>query len=118
MTEAELKKLAPIFAEKIQPVEDVIIAAKVTEEKTAGGILMAKQEGGKVCLRAYVLAVGPGVPDGDNRSEMPCKAGDWVLVSGYAGLELGEAARQILGSQFNGSDVSLMRACDILAVCP
>lgn len=118
MTEAELKKLAPVFEEKIRPVEDVIIAAKVTEEKSAGGIVLAKQEGGKICLRAYVLAVGPGVLENGERSEMPCKAGDWVLVSGYAGLELGEAARQILGANFNGSDVSLMRACDILAVCP
>jgi co-chaperonin GroES (HSP10) len=49
--------------------------------------LLTREAAAPVVVKAKVLATGPGDPNiTGNRTEMPCKAGDTVLVHSGAGL--------------------------------
>jgi chaperonin GroES len=91
----------------LKPLGDrVVIEAVAKEETTASGIVLPdtakeKPQEGKV------VAVGPGNYDDEgDRIPMDLKAGDRVIFSKYAGTEI----------KFEGRDLLIMRANDILAI--
>lgn len=116
MNEKECLELKKALDGKIHPVDDVIIAVKLTTSETAGGIVLPENnDASKTVKKAYVLATGPGVREDGERVPLPCSAGQYILVSGYAGMVLGETVRAVVDSSIKGTDIVLLRSCDVLA---
>ena len=68
--------------------ERVFVKVSVSEEKTAGGILLPDTAKEKPQV-GEVAAVGPGKRNDDgSRTEMEVKVGDKVLYSKYAGTDI------------------------------
>lgn len=93
--------------EALRPLHDRILIRKQTEHeaKTPGGIILTEQPKDKATL-ATVVAVGTGRVDAQATVHpMSVKVGDRVVISKYAGTELGE-------------DLVVIREEDILGVLP
>ena len=91
---------------KLYPLQDRVVVKLVeAEETTKSGIILtgAAKEKPQV---AEVVAVGPGIPEGDNKVVMEVKVGDKVITSKYAGTQV----------KLDGEEVTIVRQMDILAV--
>ena len=91
---------------KLYPLQDRVVVKLVeAEETTKSGIILtgAAKEKPQV---AEVVAVGPGIPEGDNKVVMEVKVGDKVITSKYSGTEV----------KMDGEDYTIVKQSDILAV--
>ena len=91
---------------KLYPLQDRVVVKLVeAEETTKSGIILtgAAKEKPQV---AEVVAVGPGIPEGDNKVVMEVKVGDKVITSKYSGTEV----------KCDGVEYSIVRQSDILAI--
>ena len=90
----------------IKPLCDrVVVKMTEAEETTKSGIILtgAAKEKPQV---AEVVAVGPGIPEGDNKVVMEVKVGDKVITSKYSGTEV----------KMDGEEYTIVKQSDILAV--
>ena len=92
---------------KLQPLGDrVVIRRDVSEDTTAGGIVLPESAKDKPA-RGVVVSVGDGKQLNDGtRSELQVKAGDRVIFSSYAGE----------GFKVDDEELLLMREDDLLAI--
>ncbi|MDD5906825.1 MAG: co-chaperone GroES [Clostridiaceae bacterium] len=91
---------------KLYPLQDRVVVKLVeAEETTKSGIILtgAAKEKPQV---AEVVAVGPGIPEGDNKVVMEVKVGDKVITSKYSGTEV----------KMDGEEYTIVKQSDILAV--
>jgi chaperonin GroES len=90
----------------IKPLEDrIVIKTNEAETTTASGLVIPDTAKEKP-QEGVVLAVGPGRFDDGVRVPMDVKVGDVVLYSKYGGTDY----------KYNGEDVLVLSARDILAV--
>ena len=90
----------------IKPLADrVLIKMKESEETTKTGIILSAASKEKTQI-AEVIAVGPGGNVEGNNVEMYIKAGDEVIVSKYAGMEV----------KYEGEEYLIVKQSDILAI--
>ena len=91
---------------KLYPLQDRVVVKLVeAEETTKSGIILtgAAKEKPQV---AEVVAVGPGIAEGDNKVVMEVKVGDKVITSKYAGTEV----------KMDGAEYTIVKQSDILAI--
>ena len=91
---------------KLYPLQDRVVVKLVeAEETTKSGIILtgAAKEKPQV---AEVVAVGPGIAEGDNKVVMEVKVGDKVITSKYAGTEV----------KMDGVEYTIVKQSDILAI--
>ena len=91
---------------KLNPLQDRVVVKLVeAEETTKSGIILtgAAKEKPQV---AEVVAVGPGIPEGDHKVIMEVKVGDKVITSKYAGTEV----------KMEGQEYTIVKQSDILAI--
>ena len=91
---------------KLNPLQDRVVVKLVeAEETTKSGIILtgAAKEKPQV---AEVVAVGPGIAEGDNKVVMEVKVGDKVITSKYAGTEV----------KMDGVEYTIVKQSDILAI--
>ncbi len=91
---------------KLYPLQDRVVVKLVeAEETTKSGIILtgAAKEKPQV---AEVVAVGPGIAEGDNKVTMEVKVGDKVITSKYAGTEV----------KMEGQEYTIVKQSDILAI--
>ena len=91
---------------KLYPLQDRVVVKLVeAEETTKSGIILtgAAKEKPQV---AEVVAVGPGIAEGDNKVTMEVKVGDKVITSKYAGTEV----------KMDGEEYTIVKQSDILAI--
>ena len=91
---------------KLYPLQDRVVVKLVeAEETTKSGIILtgAAKEKPQV---AEVVAVGPGIPEGDNKVVMEVKVGDKVITSKYSGTEV----------KMDGEEYTIVKQSDNLAV--
>ena len=91
---------------KLYPLQDRVVVKLVeAEETTKSGIILtgASKEKPQV---AEVVAVGPGIAEGDNKVVMEVKVGDKVITSKYAGTEV----------KMEGQEYTIVKQSDILAI--
>jgi chaperonin GroES len=91
---------------KLNPLQDRVVVKLVeAEETTKSGIILtgAAKEKPQV---AEVVAVGPGIAEGDNKVVMEVKVGDKVITSKYAGTEV----------KMDGQEYTIVKQSDILAI--
>ena len=90
----------------LKPLSDrVVIKMVEAEETTASGIILTGSAKEKPQV-AEVVAVGPGIPEGDNKVVMEVKVGDKVITSKYSGTEV----------KMDGEEYTIVKQSDILAV--
>ena len=90
----------------LYPLQDRVVVKLVeAEETTKSGIILtgAAKEKPQV---AEVVAVGPGIPEGDHKVVMEVKVGDKVITSKYAGTEV----------KMDGVEYTIVKQSDILAI--
>lgn len=91
---------------KLYPLQDRVVVKLVeAEETTKGGIILTAAAKEKPQV-AEVVAVGPGIPEGDNKVVMEVKVGDKVITSKYAGTEV----------KMDGEEYTIVKQSDILAI--
>ena len=91
---------------KLKPLADRVIVKLVeAEETTKGGIILTAAAKEKPQV-AEVVAVGPGIPDGDHKVVMEVQVGDKVITSKYAGTEV----------KMDGQEYTIVKQSDILAI--
>ena len=91
---------------KLYPLQDRVVVKLVeAEETTKSGIILtgAAKEKPQV---AEVVAVGPGIPEGEHKVVMEVKVGDKVITSKYAGTEV----------KMDGVEYTIVKQSDILAI--
>ena len=91
---------------KLCPLQDRVVVKLVeAEETTKSGIILtgAAKEKPQV---AEVVAVGPGIPEGEHKVVMEVKVGDKVITSKYAGTEV----------KMDGQEYTIVKQSDILAI--
>ncbi len=91
---------------KLYPLQDRVVVKLVeAEETTKSGIILtgAAKEKPQV---AEVVAVGPGINEGDNQVKMEVQVGDKVITSKYAGTEV----------KMDGEEYTIVKQSDILAI--
>ena len=91
---------------KLYPLQDRVVVKLVeAEETTKSGIILtgAAKEKPQV---AEVVAVGPGIAEGENKVVMEVKVGDKVITSKYAGTEV----------KMEGQEYTIVKQSDILAI--
>ena len=91
---------------KLNPLQDRVVVKLVeAEETTKSGIILtgAAKETPQV---AEVVAVGPGIPEGDHKVVMEVKVGDKVITSKYAGTDV----------KMDGVEYTIVKQSDILAI--
>ena len=91
---------------KLMPMQDRVVVKLVeAEETTKSGIILtgAAKEKPQV---AEVVAVGPGIQDGDHPVKMEVKVGDKVITSKYSGTEV----------KMEGEEYTIVKQSDILAI--
>ena len=91
---------------KLYPLQDRVVVKLVeAEETTKSGIILtgAAKEKPQV---AEVVAVGPGIAEGDNKVTMEVKVGDKVITSKYSGTEI----------KLDGTEYVIVSEEDILAI--
>ena len=90
----------------LYPLQDRVVVKLVeAEETTKGGIILTAAAKEKPQV-AEVVAVGPGIPEGENKIIMEVKVGDKVITSKYAGTEV----------KMDGVDYTIVKQSDILAI--
>ena len=91
---------------KLYPLQDRVVVKLVeAEETTKGGIILTAAAKEKPQV-AEVVAVGPGIPEGDHKVVMEVKVGDKVITSKYAGTEV----------KMDGVEYTIVKQSDILAI--
>ena len=91
---------------KLFPLQDRVVVKLVeAEETTKGGIILTAAAKEKPQV-AEVVAVGPGIPEGENKIIMEVKVGDKVITSKYAGTEV----------KMDGVEYTIVKQSDILAI--
>lgn len=91
---------------KLYPLQDRVVVKLVeAEETTKGGIILTAAAKEKPQV-AEVVAVGPGITEGDNKVTMEVKVGDKVITSKYAGTEV----------KMEGQEYTIVKQSDILAI--
>ena len=91
---------------KLTPLSDRVILKMVeAEETTKSGIILAGAAKEKPQV-AEVVAVGPGIPEGEHKVVMEVKVGDKVITSKYAGTEV----------KMDGQEYTIVKQSDILAI--
>ena len=93
---------------KLRPLGDHVVVKRVeTESVSKGGIILPDTSKEK-SLEAQVVAVGPGLGQGEdgNPEPLPIKPGDRVPLTKWAGNEI----------KLDGVEHVILRAEDILAV--
>jgi len=91
---------------KLYPLQDRVVVKLVeAEETTKGGIILTAAAKEKPQV-AEVVAVGPGIPEGDNKVTMEVQVGDKVITSKYAGTEV----------KMDGQEYTIVKQSDILAI--
>jgi len=91
---------------KLYPLQDRVVVKLVeAEETTKGGIILTAAAKEKPQV-AEVVAVGPGIPDGDHKVVMEVQVGDKVITSKYAGTEV----------KMDGQEYTIVKQSDILAI--
>ena len=91
---------------KLYPLQDRVVVKLVeAEETTKSGIILtgAAKEKPQV---AEVVAVGPGITEGDKPVKMEVQVGDKVITSKYAGTEV----------KMDGEEDTIVKQSDILAI--
>ena len=90
----------------IKPLGDRVVIKNVeAEETTKGGIILTAAAKEKPQV-AEVVAVGPGIPEGEHKVVMEVKVGDKVITSKYAGTEV----------KMDGVEYTIVKQSDILAI--
>ena len=90
----------------LYPLQDRVVVKLVeAEETTKSGIILAGAAKEKPQV-AEVVAVGPGIAEGDNKVVMEVKVGDKVITSKYAGTEV----------KMDGQEYTIVKQSDILAI--
>ena len=90
----------------LYPLQDRVVVKLVeAEETTKSGIILAGAAKEKPQV-AEVVAVGPGIPEGENKIIMEVKVGDKVITSKYAGTEV----------KMDGVEYTIVKQSDILAI--
>ena len=90
----------------LYPLQDCVVVKLVeAEETTKGGIILTAAAKEKPQV-AEVVAVGPGIPEGENKIIMEVKVGDKVITSKYAGTEV----------KMDGVEYTIVKQSDILAI--
>ena len=102
------------------PVSDGIVIYRMEIKESAGGIVLPDKAGLSsrgFAITAYVLAVGPGkyAEQTGVHIPMPCKAGEVILITSLAGLELGEIVRSEMGSDASFESIRLIKSTDVIA---
>ncbi|MBR5536531.1 MAG: co-chaperone GroES [Clostridia bacterium] len=91
---------------KLCPLQDRVVVKLVeAEETTKSGIILAGAAKEKPQV-AEVVAVGPGIPEGEHKVIMEVKVGDKVITSKYAGTEV----------KMDGQEYTIVKQSDILAI--
>ena len=106
---------------KIRPLQDRILVKRVDEEETTSGGIIIPDSAKEKPQEGQVIAVGPGKAAGEGEDAPPAptvKAGDSVLYSKYAGVELeGEDGAEEV-PEFAGAARSMLRCGRWLALRP
>ena len=90
----------------LYPLQDRVVVKLVeAEETTKGGIILTAAAKEKPQV-AEVVAVGPGIPEGENKIIMEVKVGDKGITSKYAGTEV----------KMDGVEYTIVKQSDILAI--
>ena len=90
----------------LYPLQDRVVVKLVeAEETTKGGIILTAAAKEKPQV-AEVVAVGPGIPEGEHKVVMEVKVGDKVITSKYAGTEV----------KMDGQEYTIVKQSDILAI--
>ena len=90
----------------LYPLQDRVVVKLVeAEETTQSGIILAGAAKEKPQV-AEVVAVGPGIPEGEHKVVMEVKVGDKVITSKYAGTEV----------KMDGQEYTIVKQSDILAI--
>lgn len=91
----------------IRPLSDrIVVAAKETETKTAGGIFIPDTADKDKPMRGTVLAIGNGKYIDGKMVPLQVKVGDEVLFGKYAGTSI----------KLNEKDLLVMREEDVMGV--
>ena len=91
---------------KLYPLQDRVVVKLVeAEETTKGGIILTAAAKEKPQV-AEVVAVGPGIADGEHPVKMEVQVGDKVITSKYAGTEV----------KMDGVEYTIVKQSDILAI--
>lgn len=93
---------------KVRPIRNRVIIRRIEEERTTstGIVLPDSAMVDEGCVRALVIAVGPGVYDKGNLIPPSVAEGDTVIVSRYGGVEV----------TIEGDDLVIVNDQDILAI--
>ena len=90
----------------VKPLGDRVVIKNVeAEETTKSGLILTSAAKEKPQV-AEVVAVGPGIPEGDHKVVMEVKVGDKVITSKYAGTEV----------KMDGVEYTIVKQSDILAI--
>ena len=90
----------------LYPLQDRVVVKLVeAEETTKGGIILTAAAKEKPQV-AEVVAVGPGIPEGEHKVVMEVKVGDKVITSKYAGTEV----------KMDGAEYTIVKQSDIMAI--
>lgn len=91
----------------IRPLSDrIVVEAKETESKTAGGIVIPDTAGKEKPVQGLVVAVGNGKYDEGKLHPLQVKVGDKVLFGKYAGTEI----------KLDNRDYLIMREEDVMGI--
>ena len=91
----------------IKPLEDRVLVQPLEAETTTASGLVIPDTAKEKPQEGTVLAIGPGrIDDKGQRVPMDVAEGDTVIYSKYGGTEV----------KYNGKDLLLLNARDILAV--
>jgi Co-chaperonin GroES (HSP10) len=90
---------------KLVPLQDRVVVRMIeAEETTKSGIILTGSAKEKPQV-AEVLAVGPGLDNGDKKGKMYVAVGDKVIASKYTGTEI----------KLDGEELIIVKQSDILA---
>jgi len=91
---------------KLKPLQDRVVVRLVeAEETTKSGIILTGSAKEKPQV-AEVVAVGPGLDTGKEKSKMVVAVGDKVITSKYTGTEV----------KIDGEELTIVKQSDILAI--
>lgn len=92
---------------RIRPLADrIVVEVKVTESKTAGGIVIPDTANQEKPMQGTVLAIGNGRYIDGSLQPLQVKVGDCVLFGKYAGTNV----------KFDGTEYLVMREEDVMGV--
>ena len=91
---------------KLVPLQDKVVVKMVeVEETTKSGLILTGTAKEKPQV-AEVLAVGPGIAEGENKVVMEVQVGDKVIMNKFGGPEI----------KLDGVDYKFVKQDDILAI--